>query len=148
MPALSAFVFQQTIYRGSAVGKKVVQLALYEEGVGNIAQPAEGDAVMNDIRHQYTLAVGLEMVLVVPEAVGAKALLIDEHPAIIYPGYLRHPVHRDAQYGFEAIFDDLAGINPPLMWFTDNGEAHPGRSNVLEVGRVAEELPGQTRTYR
>lgn len=78
---------------------------------------------MNNIGHFYSARDEAEVVLVVPEAVGAATLLVDEELAFTDLGDLCYPVDGEPGEGVEFVFDQLAGVD------VDAG------SGMLSIGR-------------
>src|SRR5688500_8894715 len=124
------------------VPEQLFQLTTYKKGVSHVSQPAEGNAVMNDVCHFNAAIYRLEMVLVVPETVGAITLFVHKKTTVLHMGDLCHPVKRDTQHRPDLILDDLPCINMAAMRLADHLEAERGRRNMLQVAGIAEIIPG------
>src|SRR3954470_17832662 len=102
------------------------------------AERAEWERVVDAVAHQRAPRVRLELVAVVPEAVGAAHLAVDEQPARL-PGLdAREPADRQpVQY--EPVGDERPRAHRDRAR-SEDGEAQPRRRDRLECARLREEV--------
>ena len=83
---------------------------------------------------------GSENVAVMPEAVGADALFVDEHFPRLDVGQLREPREPNKRGDADGVQDDLASEDGQLHRL--GTEAHFRRSDLVEVVGIGKEIPG------
>lgn len=104
------------------------------------ADRAPADRIRHVINHVDAAGRGYEPVLVVPEPVGAEALLIDEELALTHVGDLGEPPRPDSGQNADAILDHLAGKHAGRE-VADDLEAHAGGRERVEIARRGEKFP-------
>lgn len=114
-----------------AVLKYPLQLLFNIEFVQQVTHKPEGYPVMNDIRHFHPAGNLPEMMLVVPEGIGAKTLLIDKKSTVRNMGDLGHPVHGDTRQRAYLVLNDLTGVHGIAMVAGNDPEIHSGGSDGL-----------------
>src|SRR3954471_7538875 len=114
------------------------QVAPDERAVGELAERAERDRVVDAVAHERAALDRLELVDVVPELVGTADLPIDERAPFLPALDPGSPAHRDA-VKLQPILDQRAGLHPDRLW-CDDLEAEPARSDPLEIARRGIEL--------
>ena len=111
------------------------------------AEDAVGHGIVDDIGHLNALAHFTEMVLVVPEPIWSKTLLVHEVVRRGNMGYLRHPAHGETGKRLDPVFDDEAGVH--ARWrFRADVETEPVGGYRAQVSGVAEKGPCFGKLYR
>lgn len=84
-----------------------------EEGMDNFSQWAEWELVGDLVLHGDRAVTGIgKVMLVVPDAVGADALLIDKIVWLMHLGDLREPCERDAKQRPDPVLDHQTWMHP------------------------------------
>lgn len=85
------------------------ELGADEQAVHRGGERVKGEGVVDAVEHPGAFVAGLETVEVMPEFVGAEALLVDEVAALLGLDDLRYPGRPDFWQDLDAVNDDLAG---------------------------------------
>ena len=118
--------------------KDALEIAPYEEPVGEFAQRADGKGVADLVADSSALPMSLERVGVMPEPVWALELHVDESLPRL-PGLdAGQPAHGDMVQPEPVLDEGAAGH---LDWLRgDDAKAQPRGRDPLEVGGVRVEL--------
>ena len=130
---------EHPFHRGAAVVEDLPQLAAHPEGVDEIAERAEGQGVGDPVGHEHAAVTRLETVFVIPEPVGADALLVHETDAGVHVADFGEPVYPAGRQDPDAVGNELAGMH--RRGRAKDAEFHFRRSERVEVVRSREEVP-------
>lgn len=123
------------------VEKDLFQPRPHKEGVGEIAQRPKRDRIMDEIGHLDAPLYFPKMMLMMPQAVRALALLVDEVMPLFDLRDLREPARAEPGQWPEFIFEELSGIDaiPPRR--RKDHKLHAGRGYPGQISGVHEKGP-------
>ena len=81
------------------------------------------------------------MMLVMPEAIGAAALLVDKGMSRLNLGDLGEPARPHPTQWPKLVLDELPGVNSIPFGGGKNLEFHLGRGEEGKIGRIREKRP-------
>lgn len=123
-----------------SVGENLSQAGLNQEVIDELIYGGHRQCVMGEVGHEYAVILRLERMVVVPKAVGAESLFIDEETLGVNVCDLGDPLDRDAPEGAHSVSDDEAGLHF-VRHRRENLEAHVGGRDDGKVARRREEIP-------
>jgi len=106
---------EDRLYHLTPIEKDILQPSPHEKGIGEIAQGAERNHIMHQVRHLDAAFYLPEMMLMMPKRVGAASLLVDEIMSLFHLRDLREPTRTKPRQRPKFIFDELTGINTILL---------------------------------
>lgn len=111
----------------------LLQLLFHPHSMQQSAQEGARQFIIYDIRHPYATGHRFEVVLVVPEAVGAHPLLVYKIAVIFYLRDLRHPENRYARKGPDTVSDELPGVDGRTEQFIGKLQVQAAGGKVGQV---------------
>ena len=120
------------------------QRSLDEENVCPRPDRAERQGIVDDVVHARGLALGLELVGVAPDGIGARFLLVDEAHARLPFAYSGAPPERESEQRERVLY--ARACSHPDRRRREDAKTKERRGDRLQVRRVGEErkdgLPG------
>jgi hypothetical protein len=102
---------------------------------------------MNQIVHFNALLDRFKTVLMVPETIRAKSLLVNKEMGTLNVSYFGSPVDGHLQKRPDGVGDNLSGVGS-ACWWRRNVKIHTRRCDLHQVTGIREEIPGFLNTYR
>src|ERR1700733_11913659 len=96
---------------------------------------------MHEIGHLHAFRRFSEMMLMMPEPVGAAALFVHKTNSFIDLRDLCHPVYPKPGKRAQPVLDDLTGVNLATVARRQDGEPHLRWSDRRELTRISEKIP-------
>ena len=109
------------------IDKNIFQPPPHKKRIGQIAEDAERNHIMDQVRHLDAAFYLPEMMLMMPKRVGTPPLLVDEVMPLFHLRDLREPARAEPRQRPELIFDELTGINAIPLRRRKDHKLHVGR---------------------